>query len=86
MDVIQGTTVTMETGSVNELPRLRQRISMIVFQSSKEGEQDGGGVGGGAQLLPQTRQKTTSPCKTTPTEHRLNAVEEGKPPKWARNS
>ena len=41
--------------------------------SGKEVEQDGGGVRGRAHFLPQTRQKNTSACKTTHTEHQLNA-------------
>ena len=32
-------------------------------------EKDGGGVRGRTQLLPQTHQKNTSPCKTTHAEH-----------------
>ena len=36
-------------------------------------EQDGGGVRGHTHLLPQTHQKNTPTCKTTHTEHQLNA-------------
>ena len=39
----------------------------------EEVEQDGGGIRGSAYLLPQTHQKNTSKCKTTHTEHQLNA-------------
>ena len=36
-------------------------------------EQDGRGLRGHVHLLPQTHQKNTSTCKTTRTEHQLNA-------------
>ena len=47
---------------------------LINIKNSEGAEQDGGGVRGHAHLLPQTyKKKNTSACKTTPTEHLLDA-------------
>ena len=47
--------------------------ALFKYKLIGEVEQDGGGVRGCAHLLPQTHQKNTSTCKTTHTEHQLNA-------------
>ena len=57
----------------------------VVMKVNQEAEQDGQGVRGCTHLLPQTHQKNTT-CKTTHTEHQLNAGRRTKSPKRARNS
>ena len=50
-----------------------KKESLIFIRENSGREQDGGGVRGHTQLLPQTHQKNTSTCRMTCTEHQLNA-------------